>query len=119
MSTQVRLGTAMFAEKKDVMIAVLGASVALSGLLLVFCGFLFAQAAVLPSATTPDRIIEKFKRAARLGMIPFLSSLAVAGLSFAWMLTPNPYLFGFTEVAFCIILLGTGIYGAAAILHLL
>jgi hypothetical protein len=45
----------MRAEPKDVIIAVLGASVAISGLLLVFCGFLFAQASSFPPSTEKEK----------------------------------------------------------------
>jgi ABC-type transport system involved in cytochrome bd biosynthesis fused ATPase/permease subunit len=68
---------------KDVIVAVVGASVALAGLLLVFSGFLFSQAAAFPPATTDDAIINRFRNVGRCGLIPFAGALAVVGLSFA------------------------------------
>jgi hypothetical protein len=48
-------------EPKDVVIGILGASGALAGLLLVFGGFIFAQAASFP-ASTDDKITERHWR---------------------------------------------------------
>jgi len=74
---------------KDVMLGVLGASVALGGLLLVFCGFVFAQAASFPPATTDDSKIESYKRAGRLGLWPFVGSLVNAVAAVAWLVWPG------------------------------
>ncbi len=48
---------------KDIVTTILGASVGLAGLLLVFSGFLFAQAEAFPRATTDNATINKFKKA--------------------------------------------------------
>jgi len=55
---------------KDVMLGILGASGAFAGLLLVFSGFIFAQAASFPS-TTPNSVIGKYTRAAKIAIVPF------------------------------------------------
>lgn len=49
---------------KDLVIAILGGSVALAGLLLVFSGFLFAQAESFPPEHTDDATINRYKSAA-------------------------------------------------------
>jgi len=57
--------------------AIVGAAVSLGGLLLVFSGFLYSRAASFPS-TTDDRITDRFRRVASLGLIPFTLSLTIA-----------------------------------------
>ena len=94
------------------MLAVLGASVGLAGLLLVFAGFVFSQAASFPP-TTDDAIIEKFERAGRFGVWPFLLAILIAITSFTWFLWPSSEAIYMTAVAgFFVLLAGTGIYGA-------
>jgi hypothetical protein len=107
----------MRADSKDVIIAVVGASVALSGLLLIFCGFLFAQAASFPSSTS-DVLIDKFRRAARFGLIPLVGALLDAGIAFRWMLSPDPVVYQIAAFGFVALLIVTGVYGAVAILLL-
>jgi hypothetical protein len=107
----------MRADPKDVIIAVVGSSVAISGLLLIFCGFLFAQAASFPSSTS-DGLIDKFRRAARFGLIPLLGALLDAGFAFRWMLSPDPAIYQVAAFGFVTLLVVTGVYGAVAILLL-
>jgi hypothetical protein len=107
----------MRAELKDVIIAVVGASVAISGLLLIFCGFLFAQAASFPPSTS-DKLIDRFRRVARFGLIPLLGALLDAGFAFRWMLSPSPVVYLIAVFGFAALLVVTGIYGAVAILLL-
>ena len=64
---------------KDVAIAILGASVGLAGLLLVFSGLLFSQAAAFPKDTTPDDVIDRFRGAGRIALWPFLLCLLTGG----------------------------------------
>jgi|SRR5215469_1130876 hypothetical protein len=98
-------------EPKDAIIGILGASVALAGLLLIFSGLLFTQAAAFPRDTTDDATIERFKRAGRLACWPFLLSLAISGLSLAWLLRPVDVEFAITCVAFFVLLGVTVVYG--------
>jgi hypothetical protein len=105
-------------EHKDVISAVLGASVSIAGLLLVFCAFLFSQAAGFP-ATTPDTIINKFRRGAKIGIIPFIGALLVAGLSLAWFANPVPWTYGAATWLFAAVLVLTALYGALTILYYL
>ena len=109
----------MHADPKDVMVTIVGASVAIAGLLLVFSGFLFAQAASFPSNTS-DALIEKFRRGAQLGMIPFVGALADAGMAFGWMLNPSPNacLYQFAVGGFIVLLVLTGVYGLISVLLL-
>jgi len=96
---------------KDVMLAVLGASVGLAGLLLVFSGFVLSQAAGFPN-TTPDAITQKFEKAAKFGVWPFLFALVVSLLSFVWFLCPCSIVYRAAVVGFIALLVGTGLYGA-------
>src|SRR5438132_152181 len=101
---------------KDVMVAVLGAAVGLAGLLLIFSGFLFTQAASFPSASTSDEVIDKYRNAVRWGLLPFLIALAVAALSFAWMICPGPVIYWLTIVAFGLLIVSSAIYGSIMLL---
>lgn len=97
-------------EPKDVVIGILGASGALAGLLLVFGGFIFAQAASFPP-TTANKIIERYANAGRRAILPFWGFLATTLSSVAWLVFPQHCLFVFTVIAFCFLVIGTGIYG--------
>jgi hypothetical protein len=98
---------------KDVMVAVIGASVALGGLLLVFCGFIFAQAASFPKATTDDTVITQYRSAALLGIWPFLGAIVNALTVLVWFCWPCPSLY-FTSLGFfAVLLVVTGVYGFA------
>ena len=104
---------------KDIVTTILGASVGLAGLLLVFSGFLFAQAESFPRATTDNAIINKFKKAGRFGLIPFLLALLLAGMSIVWLLWPDPCLFLLSWTGFIVLLLGTALYGSIVIYYYL
>jgi hypothetical protein len=104
---------------KDVMIAVLGAAVGLAGLLLIFSGFLFAQAAAFPPETTDNATINKFRNAGRLGVAPFVLALAVSGLAFAWMIGPSSCLYFACAIGFGVLLLVSAAYGAFVLIRYL
>jgi hypothetical protein len=95
---------------KDVVVAILGASVALAGLLLVFCGFVFSRAASFPVGTS-DPIKQKWKNAALWGLLPFLMSMADAMLAAAWFVWQCPALYRWTLGVFFVVLLFTAGYG--------
>lgn len=97
-------------EPKDVVIGILGASGALAGLLLVFGGFIFAQAASFP-ASTDDKVTERYTRAGKLAILPFWGFLTTTVLSVFWLLFPSHCLLVFTVILFCLLVVGTGIYG--------
>ena len=96
---------------KDVIIAILGASVALAGLLLVFSGFVFGQADSFPRATTDNAIINKYRNVGRFGLAPFLLSLALSGIAVVWLLYPSRDLYFASVIGFMVLLLGSGVYG--------
>ena len=108
----------MVPEPKEVILAVLGASVAIAGLLLVFTGFLFTQASSF-APTTPDAITEKFRKGVRLGIIPFLAALADSVASFVWLLWPGTILYQTATIGFIVVLVGTATYGAVTIFYFL
>jgi hypothetical protein len=101
----------MAENSKDIAIAILGASVGLAGLLLVFSGLLFSQAAAFPKDTTPDDVIDRFRNAGRLAFWPFLLSLLIAGLCLSWLLQPNTAMYCVAWISFGILLLATAGYG--------
>lgn len=96
---------------KDVMLAVLGASVGLAGLLLVFSGFVLSQASSFPP-TTDDEVIERFEKAGRFGVWPFLFAIVIALLSVAWFTHPCPGIYWSALVGFIVLLVATAFYGA-------
>jgi hypothetical protein len=104
---------------KDVMVAVLGASVGLGGLLLIFCGFVFSQAASFPKATTDNSTIKSYKDAGTLGLWPFLGSIINSLVVVAWFLCPVTGLYSTALVLFIVLLIATAVYGAVVIGHYL
>lgn len=99
------------AEPKDIIMSILGAAVGLAGLLLVFSGFIFAQAASFPTET-PDRITSKYIMAARIAIyLPFLGFLLNTILCLAWMLCPSQSVYVVCIALFMILVIGTGAYG--------
>jgi hypothetical protein len=103
---------------KDVMIALLGAAVALGGLLLVVSGYVFAQANSFPSSTDDD-FLEKYERAAKLGLIPFIFALVEAALCLVWLMHNSICIYLAGEYGFFLLLLMTAGYGAVLLLRYL
>jgi hypothetical protein len=97
-------------EHKDVVIGILGASSAFAGLILVFGGFIFSQAASFPSSTD-DQIIGKYTRAGRLAIYPFWGFLVTTLLSIGWMLYQAECVYILCVTLFLILVVGTGFYG--------
>lgn len=97
------------------MLGVLGASVGLGGLLLVFCGFVFGQAAAFPPATTDDSKIESYKRAGRLGLWPFLGAIVNSVATVIWLVSPSYLLYFACLGLFILLLAATAVYGAVVI----
>jgi hypothetical protein len=98
-------------EPKDVIIGILGASVGLAGLLLVFSGFVLSQAAGFPN-TTDNKITKRYEKAGKIGVWPFLLALIVSFLSFFWLLHPCTGAYCLAVIGFILLLVGTGLYGA-------
>jgi hypothetical protein len=105
-------------DPKDVAIGILGASGALAGLLLVFGGLIFAQAASFP-ASTDDKVTERYEKAGKLAILPFWGFLATTLMSVLWLVFPNHCLFVSTVILFCLLVVGTGIYGTVMSLRYL
>ncbi len=72
---------------KEISLAVLGASAALAGILLVYAGLLFARADTFPGEV-PDTVTKKFRLTAVLGLIPVSVCAAVMLISYEWLLQP-------------------------------
>jgi Na+(H+)/acetate symporter ActP len=77
---------------KEIIIAILSGAVSLAALLLVFVGLLMAQAASFTS-DTPDKIINRYAMAGKLGSIPVFLCLILAILATYWLGFPNGGLF--------------------------
>jgi len=92
--------------------AILGSSVGLAGLLLVFVGF------VLSRVETFDRVQKQrtYRKIARLGIIPFLMALLSAGLCLGWILLPSVDLYAIVIYSFSFSLILTAVYGVVAFL---
>jgi len=104
---------------KDVVITVLGAAVGLAGLLLVFVGYVFTQAASFNPAIVDDKVLKSYKTAGRLGLIPFLLALGNAAVCLWWMIHSSACAFSTAVDGFFLLLLLTAIYGSVLILHYL
>lgn len=100
---------------KDVVIAILGSSVGLAGLLLVFSGFVFAQADGFPKETTDDAIINRYRRVGRAGLIPFLISLSLAAVNVVWFMCPTETLYRLSVYGFLFLLLSAAGYAIAVL----
>jgi hypothetical protein len=96
---------------KDAVIAVLGSSVALAGLLLVFSGFVFAQADGFPKATTDDAIINRYRNVGRWGLAPFLLSVVISGIAVTWFLHPSSCIYFVAVIGFLVLLISSAVYG--------
>lgn len=106
-------------NSKDLAIAILGGSVSLAGLLLIFSGFLFSQAESFPPEHTDDNTIRRYKNAAKAGVLPFLGCLIVTWIAGAWLRSPSPEMFTAAWYGFSGLLALTGIYGGVVILRYL
>lgn len=104
-------------DVKDVMLALLGGGVSLGGLLLVFCGFIFAQAQAMPPQTS-NEILKRYRRVARFGLVPLAGALFVAGASACYFVWANHVLASVTLSVFLLLLLVTVAYGVAATRYL-
>lgn len=106
-------------DAKDVMIAIMGAAVALAGLLLVFAGFVFSQASTFPPENTDDETITRYENAGKMGLLPFVLALADAAVCLCWLLWRIPCLFPTAAWGFFLLLLLTAGYGAVLLLRYL
>lgn len=105
-------------DKSAVISNLLSGSLALAGLLLVFCGFLFSQAASFPG-TTDDEVINKFRNAGKIAVLPFVAALAIAFLCLLWTLDQSETVYLVCVIGSFVLIGGTAIYGAYSILRYL
>lgn len=75
---------------KDVIIAILGAASALTGLVLVVFSFVLTAFQGLPEVV-PAAVPAALRRRALLTLGPFTVGIACIGLSTAWLLTKDNY----------------------------
>ena len=102
-------------EPKDTVAAILGASAALAGLLLIFVGFVYARGEGFSSKRG-----DAFKVVAKLGVIPFLIALACAWLSIEWLTGSHPqWAFDWSVQLFKGSLILTAVYGAVTLVFYL
>lgn len=104
---------------KDVVLALLGGSVALAGLLLVISGFVFTQAGSFPPERTSNALIERYELAARLGLVPFVLALCDGVVCLWWLLRSSECLFRCSVGGFFLLLLLTALYGVVLLLKYL
>ena len=103
----------MAAEPKDLVLGILGASGTLAGLLLIFGGYLFAQASSFPP-DTDDAVIQKYTRVGRFAVWPFLGFIISTVLCVAWLIDAQVCVYWSCIVIFLVSVVITGIYGAVA-----
>jgi hypothetical protein len=97
---------------RESVLAVLGASVGLAGLLLVFVGFVYGRA-----ETFDTRRGDIYRYVAKAGLIPFLASLVCAWLCLDAVICDESFVPSI--VAFRVTLIATGLYGVIALLFYL
>jgi hypothetical protein len=105
-------------NSKEVVLAILGASVALAGLLLVVSGYVFSQVNAFPSGTD-NKILDSYRLAGKLGLIPFIIALCDAAIGLWWLLVPSSCAFSTVVGGFFLLLFLTALYGAVLILRYL
>ncbi len=93
----------------------LGSSVGLAGILLVFVGFLYSRAESFERAGT----VRKYKWVAKAGIVPFLFALISAWLCLLWIGQPSVDLYNYAMLSFQACLILTGLYGIIAIIFYL
>jgi hypothetical protein len=106
-------GNKLASEPKDLVLGILGASGTLAGLLLVFGGYLFAQASSFPS-DTDDKVIQKYTSVGRFAVWPFLGFIISTVLSVVWLMHAQICVYWSCIVIFLMSVAVTGIYGAVA-----
>jgi hypothetical protein len=97
----------------NTVLAILQAAIAMAGLLLVFVGFVYAKAGDYDS-----RRGDKFRLAAKLGIVPFLLATISAAVCCAWLIGMHASL-RLAILSITGALLATGIYGVVVLIFLL
>ena len=97
-------------ETKDVVTAIFGAAVGLAGILLVFVGFVSSRAGTFDT----ERKRKKYENVAKVGIVPFLISLACSALCLSWMAEPSATTFCWVRLTIYASLGLTALYGLVA-----
>lgn len=101
-------------EPKDIVLGMLGASVALAGLLLVFVGFVYSHSETFTNTVRRDRT----RLAAKVGLFPFVGTIVCAWLCIDW-LTGDQWVYSLALQSFKGGILLTAIYGLVTVLKYL
>jgi hypothetical protein len=97
---------------KDVAIAVIGGAAGIAAILLVFVAFVVGRADSLPE-TTPDKVIKKYTRIAKLGFVPLIAQVLTVFTAYWWLFRPaSCTLLVLWKYGFPIALLGFLLYAA-------
>lgn len=93
-------------------------SLALAGILLVFIGFIYSQAESFPSGTD-QKIIRRYKGIAKVGLIPFVLAIALAGIAFSGLVASPDSVKHTVTILFWIELGSLLLYGSVSVLFYL
>jgi hypothetical protein len=103
---------------KEIAQAVMGVSSALASILLVFVGFLVARAESMPPEAE-DRIVQRYRRTAKWGLLPVGGCTLVMLASYAWLFAPeSAALFYVWSGGFWVVSLGFLIYALVAVIRM-
>jgi hypothetical protein len=98
-------------DPKDVVIAILGASAALAGFVLVFLGIIIASYQSYPGGV-PERVVRPYRVAGAALLAAFGWGLATVAVSLLWLIGGGPSaLYGWTIALFAVLL--AGVFAAA------
>src|SRR6266853_4852433 len=100
---------------KDTVIAYLGASVALAGLLLVFSGYVYSHSESFNVAARK----KKYQWIAKAGLIPFAIALLAAWISVNWLENQFPERYHLALILFKMSLISTLLYGIISMIFYL
>jgi hypothetical protein len=113
-SARAIVTAAMPSVMTDVAVGIIGATIALAAVLVVFMGFLIAHAEGLAS-TAPIALTEKYMRAAKAGLVPTTLAVIEALLAYLWLMTEDDYVFYLWSFGFVVVVLVFLIYAIVAV----
>ena len=114
---RIALESIRVAEPKEIILSILGTSVGLAGLFLVFVGFLYSRAMAYPPGTD-KAIVNKFVRASKWGMLPFSISICVAVTSQLWLAHPIHFFYLVSFWGALITVVSVMVYGLVTVFKL-
>jgi hypothetical protein len=99
-------------EPKDVVVAILGASAAFAGFVLVFLGIIIAAYQSYPGGA-PDSVVQPYRRTGSALLGTFALSLVTVALSLLWLINGGSTgLYGWAIALFALQLIA--VFGSAA-----